>query len=49
MLKAKQVFDDSDQRFGVDKIRVVLVERSIRVGKSGSQPSCKSWDYTVFR
>ncbi|MGM9661945.1 MAG: IS3 family transposase [Oscillospiraceae bacterium] len=33
MLKVKQVFDDSDQRFGAEKIRIVLAESGIRVGK----------------
>lgn len=33
MLKVKQVFDDSEQRFGADKIRVILAESGIRVGK----------------
>ena len=33
MLKAKQVFDDSEQRFGAEKIRIVLAESGIRVGK----------------
>lgn len=33
MLKVKQVFDDSQQRFGAEKIRVTLAESGIRVGK----------------
>ena len=33
MLKIKQVFDDSDQRFGAEKIRVVLAAGGIRVSK----------------
>lgn len=33
MLKVKQVFDDSEQRFGAEKIRVTLAESGIRVGK----------------
>lgn len=33
MLKVKQVFDDSEQRFGAEKIRVILAESGIRVGK----------------
>ena len=33
MLQARQIFDDSKQRYGAEKIRVVLVENSIRVGK----------------
>lgn len=33
MLKVKQIFDDSEQRFGAEKIRVILAESGIRVGK----------------
>lgn len=33
MLKVKQVFDDSEQRFGAEKIRIILAESGIRVGK----------------
>lgn len=33
MLKVKQVFDDSKQRFGAEKIRIVLAESGIHVGK----------------
>ena len=33
MLKIKQIFDDSEQRFGAEKIRIVLAESGIRVGK----------------
>ena len=33
MLKVKQVFDDSEQRFGAEKIRAILAESGIRVGK----------------
>ena len=33
MLKVKQVFDDSDQRFGAEKIRVVLAKSCIRTSK----------------
>ncbi len=33
MLKVKQIFDDSEQRFGAEKIRIVLAENGIRVGK----------------
>lgn len=33
MLKVKQVFDDSEQRFGAEKIRVILAERGIRVSR----------------
>lgn len=33
MLKVKQVFDDSEQHFGAEKIRIVLAESGIHVGK----------------
>lgn len=33
MLKVKQIFDDSEQRFGAEKIRIILAESGIRVGK----------------
>ena len=33
MLMVKQVFDDSEQRFGAKKIRVILAESGIHVGK----------------
>lgn len=32
-LQVKQIFDDSKQRYGAEKIRVVLTENGIRVGK----------------
>ena len=31
MLKVKQIFDDSEQRYGADKIRAVLAENGLRV------------------
>lgn len=31
MLKVKQIFDDSEQRFGAEKIRVILAESGVRV------------------
>lgn len=33
MLKVQQIFDDSAQRFGAEKIRVILAESGIRVSK----------------
>lgn len=33
MLKVKQVFDDSEQRFGAEKIRIVLADSGIYVSK----------------
>ena len=31
MLKVKQIFDDSEQRYGADKIRAVLAENGLRI------------------
>ena len=31
MLKVKQIFDDSEQRYGADKIRTVLAESGLRI------------------
>jgi len=33
MLQVKQIFDNSKQRYGAEKIRVILGENGIRVGK----------------
>jgi len=33
MLQVKQIFDDSKQRYGAEKIRITLAESGIRVGK----------------
>lgn len=33
MLKIQQIFDDSAQRYGAEKIRIVLADSGIRVGK----------------
>lgn len=33
MLRVKQVFDDSEQRFGAEKIRIVLADSGIYVSK----------------
>ena len=33
MLKVKQIFDDSEQRFGAEKIRIVLADNGIHVSK----------------
>lgn len=33
MLKVKQVFDDSEQRYGAEKIRTVLASNGIKVSK----------------
>ena len=33
MLKVQQIFDDSSQRFGAEKIRIILAESGIRVSK----------------
>lgn len=33
MLQVQQIFDDSEQRFGAEKIRIILAEKGIHVGK----------------
>ena len=33
MLQVQQIFDDSQQRFGAEKIRIILAENGIHVGK----------------
>lgn len=33
MLRVQQIFDDSQQRFGAEKIRIILAESGIHVGK----------------
>lgn len=33
MLQVRQIFDDSGQRFGAEKIRFILAENGVRVGK----------------
>lgn len=33
-LKVKQIFDDSEQRFGAEKIRIVLAQNGIHVSKN---------------
>lgn len=33
MLQVQRIFDDSQQRFGAEKIRVILAENGICVGK----------------
>ena len=33
MLQVQQIFDDSQQRFGAEKIRIILSENGIHVGK----------------
>lgn len=37
MLRVQQVFDDSKQRYGAEKIRAVLAENGIKVGKKRIQ------------
>ncbi len=32
MLQVQQVFDDSKQRYGAEKIRVALAENGVKVG-----------------
>lgn len=33
MLQVKQIFDESQQRFGAEKIRIILAENGVHVGK----------------
>ena len=33
MLQVQQIFDDSQQRFGAEKIRIILSENEVHVGK----------------
>lgn len=42
MLQVQRIFDDSQQRFGAEKIRVVLAENGIRVGKSALGRLCRN-------
>ena len=42
MRLVQQVFDDSAQRFGAEKIRIALTESGIRVSTNASRRSCKS-------
>lgn len=48
MLQVKQVFDDSKQRFGAEKIRITLRERGIHVGKSVSEKLCRNLAWSAF-
>ena len=38
MLKVKQIFDDSEQRYGADKIRAVLAENGLRISTKRALP-----------
>ena len=42
MLQVQRIFDDSQQRFRAEKIRIILAENEICVGKSALGRSCKS-------
>ena len=42
MQQVQQIFDDSEQRFGAEKIRNVLSENGIHVGKRESEKLCRS-------
>ena len=48
MLKVKQIFDDSEQRYGADKIRAVLAETVCASVQNESCPLCRSLACTVF-
>lgn len=36
LIQVKQIFDESQQRFGAAKIRIILAENGIRVGEKGN-------------
>lgn len=48
MLQVQQIFDESQQRFGAEKIRIILAENGIHVGKRGSEVFCRSLVWRVF-
>ena len=47
MLKVKQIFDDSEQRYGADKIRAVLAENGLRISAKRVFPLCTNSAYTA--
>ena len=49
MRLVQQVFDDSAQRFGAEKIRIALTESGIRSAPNASRRSCKSFDLHSIR
>ena len=49
MLKVQQIFDDSSQRYGAEKIRIVLADSGIRVGKRRIAAIMKELDLQSVR
>lgn len=49
MLKVQQIFDDSGQRFGAEKIRIILSENDIRVSKRRIQGIMNELDLKSIR
>lgn len=49
MLKIQQIFDDSAQRYGAEKIRIVLADSGIRVGKKRIAAIMKELDLHSVR
>lgn len=49
MLQVQRIFDDSQQRFGAEKIRVVLAENGICVGKKRIRQIMQELDLTSIR
>ena len=48
MLLVQQIFDENDQRFGAEKIRIILAEHGFRVGTKNVSKSCRNSICTVF-
>ena len=42
MLQVQRIFDDSQQRFGAEKIRVILAENGICIEKNALDRSCRN-------
>ncbi len=49
MLQVQRIFDDSQQRFGAEKIRVILAENGICVGKKRIRQIMQELDLTSIR
>ncbi len=49
MLQVQQIFDDSKQRYGAEKIRVVLAESGIHVGKERVRKIMKELNLVSIR
>ena len=48
MLKVQQIFDDHEQRFGAEKIRMILSDSGVHVSTKGLLPRCRNWGCTAF-